>query len=156
MTDVNKVKSKIVDINSGPHMDPRFTRVKTQIPAKLIGNTRNDMDLLDQYLHGPLKFKDTGRVCGSCINYQPDKQLEVSTSEKVRLDSKDRPSEVVRTKKELPNKGHHGRCRARGYLVVHEETSADDEQNYNHPDGMNFPFWPGCPLYSDGSRLSKR
>ena len=155
MTDPNKHKiaPRRVSIDSPGTGMPGFERRTTEIPAKIVSNTRNSMDVLDMYLHGPLQWKNIGDVCGNCVNFAPDPSLEVSTSQRTRLDSEHK-EEVTRTKSKIPR--HHGRCKAKGFLVVHEETAADERKNYNHPDGVNFPLWPACPYYLSASRLSKR
>ena len=126
---LRELKPRIVDINSPGIANPRFKRVTTQVPAKIVSNTKHNMELLDLYSKGALKDEDFGKVCGTCINYYPD-----------------------------PNLGsHHGRCRAYGYKRVHEELAADDRYNYMEPDGqVYFPFWPSCPMYTPRQRLSRR
>ena len=108
--------------------DPRFHAINTEVPVKIIKNTRDDMALLRLYTHGELKFENTGRVCGECVNYQIDKKHP-----------------------------YGGRCRAYGFKPVHESTPADDTQNWTHPiEGINIPFWPGCPTFTKKDRLSRR
>ena len=122
---------EVKDVNKNPfgRRNPRFRGVTTEVPAKLVKNTKGDMDLLKLYAGGPLQWENTGKTCGNCVNYYPD-----------------------------PNLGSHtGRCRARGFMRVHEDTAADDRYNYVHPaSGDYFQFWPACPLYLEKSRLSRR
>lgn len=121
----------VVDINSMGRPDPRFKRVTTQIPAKLVANTRGSMDLQELYTKGPLRFEDTGKVCGECVYWYPDPNLDTDM--------------------------RHGRCRFYGYKKVHAELSAEVKHNYTDPDGqVTFPEWPGCPTWTEKSRLSRR
>jgi hypothetical protein len=128
---MKKVKPEVRDILKNPYgvPNPRFQGLTRDVPAKLIQNTKGDMDLLRLYAGGPLKWENTGKTCGNCVNYYPD-----------------------------PNIGSKmGRCRARGFLRVHEDTAADERHNYSHPAyGDYFSVWPACPLYTEKSRLSRR
>ncbi len=123
------LKPKIVDVNSVGRPDPRFKRVKFQVPAKLGANTKGSMDLQALYTHGPLKNEAFGKVCGTCVYYYPDPNL----------------------------KPHHGRCRFYGYKQVAEELSANVEHNYTEPDGQfTFNEWPGCPTWTSRERMSRK
>ena len=126
---LRKIKPEIKNINEpGGRLDPRFYSVKLQVPAKEVANTRSNMDLLHLYTH-ELKWENTGNTCFNCVNYYPDPNL----------------------------KPKHGRCKAKGFIQVHEDLAADDRQNYWEPDGrVFFPQWPACPLYTEKSRLSRK
>jgi hypothetical protein len=115
----------------GGHNDPRFRGIKFDVPAKLITNTRGNMDLQDLYSRGPLKFENTGPVCQTCLNFYPDPKIE---------------------------KTGMGRCKARGFLRVHQDTPATDRpKGWSDPStGISFPFWPSCPLYSESLRMSRK
>jgi len=116
-----------VNPNSVGHPDPRFHGVQTTHPAKLVSNTKSDMALLDLYSKGAFKFEDTGKVCAECVNYYPDPNL---------------------------GKGN-GRCRARGFMRVSEDTPADHRKSWTK-DGVTFKDFPECPLFTERSRLSRR
>lgn len=126
---LRKLKPEIKNVNEvGGRLDPRFRGITTQVPAKEVANTRNNMDLLRMYTHGILKFEDIGPVCGNCMNYYPDEKAPL-----------------------------RGRCRAKGFMQVHAETAADTRYNYTHPaDGTYFQVWPACPYYLSKERLSRR
>ncbi|HKT21234.1 MAG TPA: hypothetical protein VJR06_01230 [Nitrososphaerales archaeon] len=119
-----------VNPNSPGHEDPRIKALRGRIPVKLVGNTKSDPELARLYSHGPLKWENTGDVCGNCMNYYPD-----------------------------PNLGSKvGRCKARGYMQVHEETPAKErKKGWTDPrSGMSFQPWPECPLYVERVRSSPR
>ncbi len=129
---LRKLKPEVKNVDKNPfgRPNPRFRGVTTQVPAKLVQNTKGNMDLLKLYAGGPLKWEDTGKTCGNCTNWYPD-----------------------------PNLGSKmGRCRARGFLKVHEDTPADDRpKGWTDPaSGISFSSWPGCPLWLEKSRLSRR
>ncbi len=112
--------------------DPRFKRVDTVLPAKVYHNDAHgsDMTLQKLYSTGPLKAEFTGRTCGNCIHFYPDAKIE--------------------------RKGM-GRCKARGYMRTHEDTPADDTNNWTDPvSGSWFKFWPGCVLFQKRERLSRK
>lgn len=112
----------------GGSPDSRFKGVHLQVPAKLVSNTRGDMALQDLFSKGPLKFENTGRVCGECINFYKDFNIE---------------------------NPKRGRCRARGFLQVSEDTPADKRNDWTDPaSGIWFKEFPACPLFSSRDRLS--
>lgn len=104
-----------------------------QVPAKVVTNTRNDMALLNLYVRGELKWEDTGRTCGNCVNFYPDKRS-------------------IRG----------GRCLARGFMEVHPDTPANHQpKGWTDPvtgihigDGVE--GWPSCPLFTEKIRLSRK
>lgn len=132
---LRNLKPEIVDINNPRRSpDPRLHGVTTRVTTKNVMNTRHDMDLLELYSKGKLKYQDIGKVCGNCVNWYNDPNLGR------------RPGGPIR-----------GRCKARGFMQVHEELAADQRYNYTDPDtGSYFPEWPECPLYTDKVRLSRR
>lgn len=129
MTDVNKVKPQIHNINDPGHGMPGFVKRTTSVPVKEITNTKGNMDVLDLYTRGKLKPENIGDVCANCVNFYRDPQLD---------------------------KTKHGRCKARGFRVMHEDTAADERRSYNNPDGGYFPTWPACPWYVDNTRNSRK
>jgi len=126
---LRNLKPEIKDVNQpGGSLDPSFHGTKTELPVKWIGNTRQNLDLQRLYTHGPLKYENTGRTCGNCVNFYYD-----------------------------PASKYGGRCRARGFMEVHEDTPADETNDFTHPvDGYWFPLWPACPLFQIKDRLSKK
>lgn len=129
------MKPLVKDVNEpGGRLDPRFKGIAVDVPTKEVVNTKHDMKVLELYLHGELKFEDIGKVCGNCVNFYPDPNLGK------------RPGGPVR-----------GRCKARGFIRIHEELPADEKENWTDPDtGTWFRYWPECPLYTDKVRLSRR
>lgn len=119
----------IKDINEpGGRVDPRFHPSSIEIPTKQVANTRQNMDLLRLYTHGLLKYENTGRTCGNCVNFYPDSLSRLG-----------------------------GRCRARGFIEVHQDTPADERSDYTDPiSGLWFRYWPSCPLFTLKERLSRR
>mgnify|MGYP001559826213 CR=1 FL=1 len=113
----------------GGHNDPRFHPFSTEIPAKWIPNTRNDMSLLRLYTHGALKYEETGVTCENCVNFYYD-----------------------------AGSRYGGRCRAYGFRDQHPDTPADDRaKGWTHPvDGFSVAPWPGCPQFTLKERLSRR
>ena len=125
------LRTEIHDVNdfSGRPL-PGFKKVTVTAPAKIVKNTRNDMALADLHIRGDLKWQDTGKTCSNCLNFYRDPNLP---------------------------KGM-GRCLARGYMQVHQDTPAEDRPHgWTDPNsGTHFSSWPACPLYSEGSRMSRR
>lgn len=112
--------------------DPRFRKVVTTAPAKVVHNDAHGSDnaLLKLYSTGALKPEFTGTTCGNCLNFYPDPKME---------------------------KKGMGRCKARGYLRVHEDTPAEDTNGWTDPvSGSWFGFWPACPLYAKRERMSRK
>lgn len=134
MTDLNQ-KPLIHKLNPelGGHSDPRFHGIKFDVPAKEFHNDKNgsDMELLKLYSTGPLKFQNTGKNCSNCMNWYPDPKTEI--------------------------KGM-GRCKARGLMRTHADTPATDQpKGWIDPvSGSSFSWWPGCPLYSESLRMSRK
>ena len=112
-----------------PIQDPRFHPITTEIPVKWVGNTRNDMALLRMYTHGELKWENTGRTCGNCVNFYYDKMSK-----------------------------YGGRCKAYGHKQTHPDTPADDlPKGWTHPiEGIHLKPWYGCPTFQKKDRLSRR
>jgi hypothetical protein len=133
MTDLSKLKPELKKVDmlaSGftGSQDPRFHGVKFDVPAKLVANTKSEPALQNLYSKGPLKFEGTGRVCAECTHFYPDPKIE-------------------NTKQ--------GRCKARGYMRVSEDTPADEKHNWTDPaSGIWFSTFPSCPLFSSRERLS--
>jgi hypothetical protein len=129
---LRKAKPVIHHVGRDPVPEnPWVKRVNLTVPAKEVKNTKGDMALLDLYSKGTLKFEGTGKVCGECVYWYPDPKLS--------MDMK------------------HGRCKFYGYKQVHRDLSANVEHNYTDPDGqMTFREWPGCPTWTEKSRLSRR
>lgn len=127
---LKKHKPLIKNVNEvGGRPDTRFHPIKFDIPTKSVANTKGNMELLNMYVRGELKWEDTGRTCGNCVFFYPDKLGS-------RLG---------------------GRCKAYGFKEVHEDTPADDTRNWVHPATKeNFPLWPGCPTFTKKDRLSRR
>jgi hypothetical protein len=117
----------IVDVNSKGHPDPRFRGVTTQQPVKLVTNTRSEMDVLEMYTKGELRWENTGKVCGECVNYYHDYNLKAT----------------------------EGRCKARGFMKVTEDTPANERKSWTK-DGVTFKPWPSCPYFVQRDRLSRR
>jgi len=126
---LRKLKPIIHDINKpGGRPDPRMRVINSELPVKYVGNTRNNMELLEMYSKGILKWENTGRVCGECVNYYPD-----------------------------PKTRYGGRCKAYGFKEVHPETPADDRKDWTHPiEGINIKNWIGCPTFLRKERLSRK
>ena len=74
---LRNLKPEIVDINN-PRRSPdsRLHGVTTRVTTKNVMNTKHDMDLLELYSKGKLKYQDIGKVCGNCVNFYPDPNLE--------------------------------------------------------------------------------
>lgn len=112
----------------GGRLDPRIHSRMLELPARHIVNTRHDMALLDLYVRGILKWPDTGKTCGNCVNYYPD-----------------------------PHSRTGGRCRAKGFSEVHQDWPADERQGFTDPVSQAwFRYWPSCNLYISKERLSLR
>jgi hypothetical protein len=126
-------KPELHDINDRTgSLDPRFHGVRFDVPAKLVHNDGHgsDMTLQKLYSSGPMKWPDNGRTCENCLNWYRDEKTEQTGV---------------------------GRCKARGFIRTHKETPADDTNGWTDPvSGSWFGFWPGCPLFSEKSRLSRR
>ena len=132
-SDLRKLKPEIkkVDMSASGFrgsMDPRFHGVQFRVPAKEVRNSRSDMQLQDLYSKGPMKWENTGRTCSECLHFYRDPKME-------------NPKQ--------------GRCKARGFMRVSEDTPADEKKNYTDPvSGVWFSRFPACPLYSSRERLS--
>lgn len=128
---LRRIKPEIKRLDEpGGRLDPRFHGIKTEVPVKWVANTRDNMALQDLYTHGPLKWPDTGKTCGNCVNFYPDSHLE---------------------------KRGAGRCKAKGFCRVHSDWPAEDTKDWTDPvSGTWFKFWPKCPLWVGRDRLSKR
>ena len=121
------IPPEIHNVNAGGSPDPRFHGATFTVPAKEIANTKGDMELLRKYSH-EWKFENRGKVCGECVYWYHD-----------------------------PNLGaKEGRCKFYGFKRVHEELTAEEKWNYVDPTGkVLFPYWPGCPTWTEKSRLSR-
>ena len=110
--------------------DPRFRGVTTTLPAKMVGNTRSDMDLLKLHSTGALKGEATGNYCGECTHFYKDPNISTK----------------------------QGRCKARGFFRVSEDTPADYRPHgWTDPEsGISFSEWPSCPLYQTRDRLRRK
>jgi hypothetical protein len=113
--------------------DRRFRRVDTTVAAKVFHNDAHgsDMALAKLYSTGPLKDEATGRCCGTCLNFYPVPALENSKQ---------------------------GRCKARGFLKVSEDTPADYRPHgwTDKASGVSFSEWPACPYYAARERMSRK
>ena len=109
--------------------DPRMRVINTELPVKYVGNTRNNMELLEMYSKGLLKYENTGRTCENCVNFYYD-----------------------------PRTRYGGRCRAYGFKETHPDTPADDlPKGWTHPvEGLHMSPWPCCPSFIKKERLSRR
>jgi hypothetical protein len=112
--------------------DPRFKKVVTQAPARVYHNDAHgsNMELLKLYTTGPMKTEQTGRYCGECVNFYRDHNIG----------------------------SKQGRCKARGFLRVSEDTPADHRaRGWTDPaSGISFSEWPACPMYTPRERLSRK
>ena len=126
---LRRVKPEIHRVGQDPiPPDRRFHIVTQTLPAKEVVNTKGNMDLLNLYSKGALKWEDTGRTCGNCVNFYYDAQSR-----------------------------YGGRCKARGFMTTHEDTPADTTYNWTHPvEQVVFKEWPACPLFTAKERLSRR
>ena len=113
----------------GGVLNPSINTTWIDIPVKWEANTRSEMSLLRRYTHGDLKYENTGRTSGNCVNYYPDKNGSRTG----------------------------GRCKAKGFIEVHEDWPADHKPDFVDPSsGLWLKDWPACPLFVLKERLSRR